>query len=103
MAASQSCFGNANQKSKNDTGLPGGPVVKNPPANAGDTGSIPVQEDPHATEQLNPCSTITQPAHLKPPQEKPPQWEVLAHRNSRKPARRNKDPAQPKNGTKNEL
>ena len=26
-------------------GLPVGPVVKNPPANAGDTGSIPGPED----------------------------------------------------------
>ena len=27
-------------------GFPGGAVVKNPPANAGDTGSIPGWEDP---------------------------------------------------------
>ena len=27
-------------------GVPGGTVVKNPPANAGDTGSSPVWEDP---------------------------------------------------------
>ena len=27
-------------------GLPGGAVVKNPPANAGDMGSIPDPEDP---------------------------------------------------------
>ena len=27
-------------------GLPGGSAVKNPPANAGDKGSIPGQEDP---------------------------------------------------------
>ena len=26
---------------RNQQGFPGGPVVKNPPANAGDTGSIP--------------------------------------------------------------
>ena len=29
------------KKSKNSGDFPGGPVVKNPPANAGDTGSIP--------------------------------------------------------------
>ena len=28
-------------------GFPGGSVVKNPPANAGDTGSIPVQARSH--------------------------------------------------------
>ena len=36
-------------------GFPGGSVVKNPPANAGDKGLIPLQEDPtrhRATEQL---------------------------------------------------
>ena len=31
---------------KKSWGLPGGPVVKNPPAKAGDTGSIPDPEDP---------------------------------------------------------
>ena len=42
--------------------LPGGTVVKNPPANAGDTGSIPgLGKIPHATEQLNPCATTTEP------------------------------------------
>ena len=36
--------------------FPGGPVVKNPPCNAGDMGSIPSQgtEIPHTTEQLSP-------------------------------------------------
>ena len=28
------------------TGIPGGSVIKNTPANAGNTGSIPSQEDP---------------------------------------------------------
>ena len=37
-------------------GFPGGAVVKNPPANAGDTGSIPAQEDPT-------CSRATKPVH----------------------------------------
>ena len=35
---------------------PGGPVVKNPPSNAGDTGFIPARgtKIPHATGQLSP-------------------------------------------------
>ena len=39
--------------------FPGGPVVKNPPYNAGDTGSIPGQRTkiPHAAGQLSPCAT----------------------------------------------
>ena len=36
--------------------FPGGPVVKNPPSNAGDMGSAPGQgtKIPHATGQLSP-------------------------------------------------
>ena len=36
--------------------FPGGPVVKNPPSNAGDVGSIPGQgtKIPHASGQLSP-------------------------------------------------
>ena len=41
----------------------GGTVVKNPFANAGDTGSIPsLGKIPHAAEQLSPCATTTEPA-----------------------------------------
>ena len=38
--------------------FPGGPVVKNPPSNAGDAGSIPGwgTKIPHATGQLSPCA-----------------------------------------------
>ena len=38
------------------TDLPGGPVVKNPPSNAGD-GTIPARgtKIPHAAEQPSPC------------------------------------------------
>ena len=36
--------------------FPGGAVVKNPPANAGDMGSSPVQEDPT-------CHGATKPLH----------------------------------------
>ena len=39
--------------------IPGGPVVKNQPSKAGDTGSIPSQgtKIPHTAEQLSLCST----------------------------------------------
>ena len=39
--------------------FPGGPVVKNPPSNAGDTGSIPGwgTKIPHDTGQLSPHAT----------------------------------------------
>ena len=33
-----------------ERGFPGGPVVKNSPANAGNTGSIPAPGIPHATK-----------------------------------------------------
>ena len=39
--------------------FPGGPVVKNLPSNAGDTGSIPGwgTKIPHTAGQLSPCAT----------------------------------------------
>ena len=45
--------------------FPGGPVVKNPPSNSGDTGSIPDQgtKIPQAMGRLSPCATTTEPAH----------------------------------------
>ena len=43
--------------------FPGGPVVKNPPANAGGQGFDPWSgKMPHAAEQLSPCATTTEPA-----------------------------------------
>ena len=43
--------------------FPGGAVVKNPPANAGDMGLSPVPgKIPHAKGQLSPCTTTTEPA-----------------------------------------
>ena len=43
--------------------FPGGAVVKNLPANAGDNGFEPwSRKIPHATEQLRPCATTTEPA-----------------------------------------
>ena len=45
--------------------LPGGPVVKNPPCNAGDPGLIPGQgtKIPHAVGQLSPRTTTTELTH----------------------------------------
>ena len=45
--------------------FPGGAVVKNLPSNAGDMGSIPGwgTKIPHATGQLNPRATTTEPAN----------------------------------------
>ena len=47
--------------------FPGGPVVKNPPSNARDVGSIPGQgtKIPHAAGQLSPCVTIREAARRK--------------------------------------
>ena len=44
-------------------GFPGGPVVKSPPANPGDMGSIPGPgtKIPHAMGQLSPSATTTEP------------------------------------------
>ena len=44
--------------------FPGGPVVKNPPSNAGDADSIPAQgiKIPHAVGQLSLHATTTEPA-----------------------------------------
>ena len=41
-------------------------MVKNPPSNARNTGSIPGQgtKIPHAAGQLSPCTTTTEPTHL---------------------------------------
>ena len=43
-------------------------MVKNPPCNAGDVGSIPDQgtKIPHAVKQLSPRATITEPRCLSP-------------------------------------
>ena len=43
--------------------FPGGTVLKNLPANAGDMGSIPWSgKIPHAVEQQSSCATTTEPA-----------------------------------------
>ena len=48
--------------------FPGTPVVKNPLANAGDTGSIPSlgTKISHASEQLCTCTTTAGPMCLEP-------------------------------------
>ena len=45
--------------------FPGGPVVKNPPCNAGDMGSIPGRgtKIPHARERVSPHSGTTDAVH----------------------------------------
>ena len=47
-------------------GIPGGPVVKNPPSNARDMGSIPGwgTKITHAMGQLRPCATTTEVRRL---------------------------------------
>ena len=106
--------------------FPGGAVVENPPANAGDTGSSP---DPgrshmprsnevrapqllslcsraHEPQLLSPCATTTEahkPRACAPQQEKPPQREVRTPQRKVAPAHHNyrkptciKDLTQPK-------
>ena len=48
--------------------LHGGPVVKNLPSNTRDMGLIPGQgtKIPHASGQLSPRATTTEPVHLSP-------------------------------------
>ena len=64
-------------KKKQVRDLPGGPVVKDPPFNAGDAGSVPGQgtKITHAMGQLSPCTTTTeaQAPRASTPQEKAPQ------------------------------
>ena len=82
-------------------GFPGGAVVKNPPADAGDMGSSPGPGRAHIPwsnkarapqllslrsrarepQLLSPCATTTEaraPRASAPQQEKPPQWEARA-------------------------
>ena len=42
--------------------FPGGPVIQNPPCNAGDMNSIPGQGTriPHTARQLSPCARTTE-------------------------------------------
>ena len=76
--------------------FPGGPVVKNPPYNAGDVGSIPGQRTkiPHAAGELSPHDTTTElgtstrePAHHSYRAHVP--WSPRATARERKPAGHN--------------
>ena len=92
--------------------FPGGAVVKNPPANAGDTGSSPgpgrshmpwsgwapvpqllsLHSRAHEPQLLSPRATTTKahaPGARAPQQEKPPQWDACARQRGVAPARRN--------------
>ena len=61
--------------------FPGGAVVKNPPASAGDTGSSPgLGRPPHLSEQLSPCATTTEGRRLGA---RAPQQEATAMRSPR--------------------
>ena len=81
-------------KLKKHWDFPGGAVVKNPPANAGDVGSIPGPgtEIPHAVEQLSLHTTTTEawaPRGHALQQGKPPQWEAHEPQRRVAPARHN--------------
>ena len=90
---------------------PGGTVVKNPPANAGDTGSSPgpgrshmawsdwahkpqllsLRSRAHEPQLLSPHAATTEahaPRARAPQQEKPPQWEAHAPQQRVAPTRR---------------
>ena len=80
--------------------FPGGAVVKNLPANAEDTGSIPGPGRSHmpwsnwarAPQLLSPRAATTEahaPRARAPQQEKPPQWEACAPQQRVAPARHN--------------
>ena len=51
-------------QSKHGRDFPSGPVVNNPSCNAADVDSVPGQEakTPHASEQLSPQATTSEPA-----------------------------------------
>ena len=51
---------------KTNEGLPQWSVVKNPPSNAGEAGSIPGRgtKIPHTVGQLSPCTTTTELTRL---------------------------------------
>ena len=69
------------------TDFPGGPVVKSPPASAGDVGSDPWSgKSPHAMEQLSPHSTSTEAWRPQGPalQTEKPQGEALTLSHIRK-------------------
>ena len=84
---------------RNDRDFLGGPVVENPPSNAGDAGLIPGQgtKIPHAAGQLSPRTTTTEPVRLNKRAHVPQTrahvpWSLRATTRE-KPVRRNEEPA----------
>ena len=80
--------------------FPGGTVVKNPSANAGETGSspglgrshMPQSNYAHVPQLLSPRATTTEARATRaraPQQEKPPQWEAGAPQRRIAPAHHN--------------
>ena len=83
---------------RNVGGFPGGPVLKNPPANVGDTSLIP-GPGPHSVGQLSPRSTTREATTMK--NSSIATGVVPALRSYRKPAHSNKYPVEPKINTEN--
>ena len=81
-------------------GFPGGAVVENLPANAGDTGSSPGLGGSHMPRSNWACASgarAPQRERLRQWEARAPRWRVApARRNWRKPSHRNEDPTQPK-------
>ena len=87
-------------------GFPGGPVVKNPPANSGAWVPSLDWKDPTCCRATEPMPTTTKPAFLQPAlhSKRVLQWEAHqcnsraapALHNQRKSSHSNKDPALPK-------
>ena len=74
--------------------LPGGPVAKNPPANAVDTASIPGSGRSHMLQGNSACAPVQQQLiryTLEPVvhDERPPQWGAPAPQPREAPARSN--------------
>ena len=84
-----------------DWGFPGGLVVKNLPANAGDMGSIPgFRRIPHTSEKLSLCATSTEATRprtcVSHRRSLCTARESSPHCNWRKPSHSNEDPEQSK-------
>ena len=53
-------------ENRKDGDFPGSPVIRNPPANTGDTGSIPGLGRFHMLRGNYACATATEPTRLEP-------------------------------------
>ena len=81
-----------------ESGFPGGTVIKNPPANTGDTGSSPGpgrshmsrSNETHEPQLLSLCSRAHEPQLLKPVRLEPVLRNKRSHCN-KKPAHRNEE------------